>query len=86
MRVTITTEGGFTGRGIGSAAAEIADHVIAHLQQIETWRDEYDAPGADLVRYTMTIGARRVRWREGAELPASLRELFELVWKEKGTG
>ncbi|HYO75063.1 MAG TPA: hypothetical protein VE010_01265 [Thermoanaerobaculia bacterium] len=85
MRVTITTDGGFTGRGIGSAAAEIADEALAHLQP-QTWRDEYDAPGADLVRYTMTIGARRVRWRDGADLPPALRELFEMVWKEKGTG
>ncbi len=86
MRVTITTDGGFTGRGIGSASAELDDESVARLRS-ETWHDEYGAPGADLVRYTLTIGERRVSWQDGAEIPRELEELFDSVWtKKEGTG
>ncbi len=80
MRVTITTDGGFTGRGIGSASAEVDEETIARAG-IDTWRDSYDATGADLVRYTLTVGERSVSWRDGAEIPQSLAELFARVWR-----
>jgi hypothetical protein len=80
MRITITTEGGFTGRGIGSRSAEVEDDVV-HRALKEGWRDEYHAMGADLIRYTLRVGERSVSFAEGAELPRGLRELFELVWR-----
>jgi hypothetical protein len=79
MRVSITTDGGFTGRGIGSAQADVDDAAIASARA-EEWRDAYECRGADLVRYTLTIGNRSVSWSEGAELPQGLRELFDRVW------
>lgn len=79
MRITITTDGGFTGRGIGTRSADVDDEIIARALA-EEWRDEYRSPGADLVRYTLTIGGKSVSWTEGAEIPDGLRELFELVW------
>lgn len=76
MRVTITTDGGFTGRGIGSRSADV-DVVDVRPEE---WREEYRARGADLVRYTLTLGERAVSWDEGAEIPEDLRRLFERVW------
>lgn len=76
MRVTITTDGGFTGRGIGSRSVD------ADVDDVrpEEWREEYRARGADLVRYTLTLGDRSVSWDETAEIPEDLRRLFERVW------
>lgn len=79
MRITITTDGGFTGRGIGTRSADVDDEIIARALA-EEWRDEYRSPGADLVRYTLTMGGKSISWTEGAEIPRGLRELFELVW------
>ncbi len=82
MQVTITTDGGFIGRGIGSASADVDDDFVARLA-VDAWRESYTAPGADLIRYTLEMGGRRVTWMEGAKIPDDLRELFELVWKNK---
>jgi hypothetical protein len=82
MRVTITTDGGFTGRGIGSASADVDDDEFARLRS-EEWRDEYRAPGADLIRYTLTCGERTVSWQEGAEIPRELRDLFQKIWRTR---
>lgn len=76
MRVTITTDGGFTGRGIGSRSADVE---VDDLRP-EEWKDEYRARGNDLVRYTLTVGDRAVSWNETAEIPEDLRRLFERVW------
>lgn len=80
--MTITTDGGFIGRGIGSASAEVDDDFVARLA-VDAWQESYVAPGADLILYTLELGGRRVTWMEGAEIPDDLRELFELVWKNK---
>jgi hypothetical protein len=80
MLVTITTDGGFTGRGIGTRSADVDDALVAHAMA-EEWRDEYRSPGADLVRYTLSIGERSVSFTDGAEIPEGLRELFERVWQ-----
>jgi hypothetical protein len=80
MRITITTDGGFTGRGIGSASADLDDDAVRGIDP-DSWRDEYPSRGADLVRYTLTIGERSVSWVDGAEIPEDLRELFEKVWR-----
>ena len=82
MRVTVTTDGGFTGRGIGSASAEVDDETVASARP-ETWQPRYEAPGADLVRYTLRAGGRTVTWTDGAKIPAGLRELFERVWSSR---
>jgi hypothetical protein len=80
MRITITTDGGFTGRGLGTRSADV-DDVVVERALAEEWRDEYVSPGADLVRYTLSVDGRSVSFTDGAELPVGLRELFELVWK-----
>ena len=80
MLVTITTDGGFTGRGLGTRSADVDDAVVTRALA-EEWREEYRSPGADLVRYTLSTGGRSVSFTDGAELPVALRELFELVWK-----
>ena len=82
MRITISSDGGFTGRGVGSASADVDDAELARLGT-ETWRDEYSAPGADLIRYTLTFGERSVSWQEGGEIPPELQELFEKVWRAR---
>lgn len=82
MRITISSDGGFTGRGVGSASADVDDAELAQLRT-ESWRDEYSAPGADLIRYTLTFGERSVSWQEGAEIPRELQELFEKVWRAR---
>ena len=46
----------------------------------EKWLQEYRSPGADLVRYTLSVGDRSVSFTDGAEIPKGLRELFERVW------
>ncbi len=80
MLVTITTDGGFTGRGVGTRSADVDDALIERVMN-EQWRDEYSSPGADLVRYTLSVGDRSVSFTDGAEIPSALRALFELVWK-----
>jgi hypothetical protein len=80
MRVTITTDGGFTGRGLGNATADVDGHYDPGA-----WQERYTAPGADLVTYTLEADGRRVTWVTGAEIPADLRELFERVWRERKT-
>lgn len=82
MRVTVTTDGGFTGRGIGGASADVDDEFVASARP-ESWQPRYDAPGADLVRYTLRAGRRTVTWSDGAEIPAGLRKLFERVWSAR---
>ncbi len=79
MHITITTDGGFTGRGIGTRSADVNDDIVSAAHPDE-WRDEYRSPGADLVRYTLTVGGKSVSWTEGAEIPDGLRELVDLVW------
>jgi len=78
--IEITTDGGFTGRGIGTRSADVDDEIVARALA-EEWRDEYQSPGADLVRYTLHAGTRSVSFTDGAEIPRGLRELFELVWR-----
>lgn len=79
MHVTVITDGGFTGRGIGRREAEVDD---ALLRGAEAWEEVYTVErGADLVRYTLAFGGRSVTWTEGAEIPKDLRRLFETVWK-----
>jgi hypothetical protein len=86
MRIIITTDGGFTGRGIGSATADLDDEKIAGLRS-EDWRDQYDAHGADLIQYTLRLGERAIRWSDGAQIPRELQELFDEVWaNKKGAG
>jgi hypothetical protein len=77
MLVTITTDGGFTGRGIGTRSADVEVENV----RPEEWRSEYRARGADLILYTLTIGETSVSWNEGAEIPEDLRRLFACVWK-----
>jgi hypothetical protein len=77
--ITITTDGGFTGRGIGTRSADVDDAIVARALA-EEWRDEYQSPGADLVRYTVHVGSRIVSFTDEAEIPPGLRELYELVW------
>ena len=79
MHVTITTDGGFTGRGIGGASAEVDDEL---LRDADSWDEVYAARrGADLVRYTLTFGGKSVTWTETAEIPEDLRRVFEAVWR-----
>ena len=79
MLVTITTDGGFTGRGIGTRSADV-DETLLGRALAEEWRDEYRSPGADLVNYTLSVGTRSVSFTDGAELPPGLREIFDMVW------
>ncbi|HVE72874.1 MAG TPA: hypothetical protein VNI54_16020 [Thermoanaerobaculia bacterium] len=76
MQVTITTDGGFTGRGIGSRSADVD---VSDVDP-DSWQEEYRGRGADVVRYTLTIGERSVSWNETAEIPEDLRRLFRRVW------
>lgn len=80
MLVTITTDGGFTGRGIGARSAEIDADLLGRVLD-EPWQNEYRSDGADLVLYTLTVAGRTVSFTDGAELPPALRELFELTWR-----
>jgi hypothetical protein len=87
MHIEITTDGGFTGRGIGNASVESDDHAdvaeaLANARP-EDWRDEYRARGADLVHYTLTMEGRAVAWSTGATIPADLEALFEAVWNKR---
>lgn len=87
MKITITTDGGFTGRGIGSASVdEDATPQIARAvaeARPDAWRDDYPSRGADQVRYTLTFRGRVVSFVDGAELPRDLRALFECVWNAR---
>ena len=84
MKVMITTDGGFTGRGVGSVSVE--SDVDARVREAvrnarpETWQREYLSRGADLVTYTLTLGEHTTSWQTGAEIPKDLAELFEAVW------
>ena len=79
-RVTITTDGGFTGRGIGSASAEVDEEFLSRLA-VDSWLESYTAPGADLVRFALEIDGRCVTmWVEGAAIPDDLRDLHARVW------
>lgn len=80
MLVTITTDGGFTGRGLGTRSADVAEDLVLRALA-EEWREEYRSPGADLVRYTLSAGGRSVSFTDAAGIPDGLRELFELVWR-----
>jgi hypothetical protein len=89
MNVTIDTDGGFTGRGLGSVSVD-SDTVddrrlrraVEHARP-EAWRGDYRAHGADLVNYTLTLGTHRVSWNTGADIPPDLAELFEAAWAHK---
>jgi hypothetical protein len=77
MLVTITTDGGFTGRGIGTRSADVDVEDV----RPERWEAEYRGRGNDVVRYTLAVGEHTVSWNETAEIPEDLRRLFERVWK-----
>lgn len=87
MTVTITTDGGFTGRGIGSVSVDTRDddHVREALARAhpESWQREYTAHGADLINYTLTAGEHTTSFQTGAAIPQDLEELFEIVWSRK---
>ncbi|HEX9984545.1 MAG TPA: hypothetical protein VGF69_14890 [Thermoanaerobaculia bacterium] len=86
MRLTITTDGGFTGRGIGSVTIDDPEsreelrEALANARP-ETWQPEYAAGGADLVRYTLTLDGVSVTWVETAVIPDDLRRLFTAAWR-----
>jgi hypothetical protein len=87
MRLTITTDGGFTGRGIGSVTIDDAEsqeelrEALANAHP-ESWKPEYTASGADLVRYTLTLGEVSTSWVETAVIPEDLRRLFTGAWRK----
>lgn len=87
MHITITSDGGFTGRGIGSVEIEDARASPALARAIaaahpEEWEREYRvALGADFVTYTLTMGDVVTTWDEGAEIPEDLRAVFEVAWE-----
>jgi hypothetical protein len=88
MTISITTDGGFTGRGIGSVRIEHVDDELSRILEtcdVAAWRDDYRSPGADLVRYTLTMNGTSVSWTEGARIPEDLRRLFEAVWRRRST-
>lgn len=85
MRIEITTDGGFTGRGIGNAVVDSTEHdtVTRALNRAkpETWAREYRLEhGADLVRYTLTMEGVTTSWVTGAAIPEDLQAVFEAVW------
>jgi hypothetical protein len=86
MRIDITTDGGFTGRGIGSVSidSDEADDVARALAAARpsTWQREYRGRGNgnDVVNYTMTFGETTVSWNETAQVPEDQRALFDAVW------
>ncbi len=86
MRITITSDGGFTGRGIGNVEIDDARASPALARAIaaahrEAWQREYRvARGADFVTYTLTMGDVVTTWDEGAEIPDDLRAVFEAAW------
>ena len=89
MNVTITTDGGFTGRGLGSVSvdSEVDERVrtaVANARP-ESWQREYTTRGADLVTYTLTIGGHTTSWQSRAEIPKDLEELFEAVWETRAS-
>lgn len=81
MRVAITTDGGFTGRGIGSATADVDDAAVRRaLDACEL--DDYPSRGRDVVLYELRAGGRTIRWRDDSAIPEELRELFDTVWRQ----
>ena len=82
MLVTITTDGGFTGRGIGSAAADADDDLVHRALDAASLAD-YPSAGRDVVLYTLTAAGRSGRWADDSEIPEALRELFERVWRAR---
>lgn len=88
MQITVTTTGGFTGRGLGGASVDSEDPRVAAAwkkARPESWKPEYPARGGDLVGYTLTAGDRSVSWMTGAAIPPDLEELFEAVWNCRDT-
>ncbi|HEX7153532.1 MAG TPA: hypothetical protein VF618_18740 [Thermoanaerobaculia bacterium] len=88
MRITITTDGGFTGRGIGSVTiddAEMNDELRTTIAgaRPEEWAPEYSARGADRVRYTLTVNGHTTSWLEGAVIPDDLQRLFDVAWGKR---
>jgi hypothetical protein len=92
--IEITTDGGFTGRGVGTASID-SDHAPAVLRRAvagakpQHWAREYVNPnmphGApDEVRYTLSLKDADheyvTSWRETASRPPDLREVADLVW------
>jgi hypothetical protein len=92
--IEITTDGGFTGRGVGSAAAD-SDHASDALRRAvaeskpQRWARDYvnanmphGAP--DEVHYTLTLTAGDheyvTSWRDTAPRPRDLRDVADLVW------
>lgn len=86
MTIEITSEGGFTGRGVGAVRIEdpLPEDVARAVASArpETWKRSYEVTrGADLVRYTLRMDDVVVSWVTTAEIPEDLRELFEAVWR-----
>ncbi|HEY0139408.1 MAG TPA: hypothetical protein VGF48_00855 [Thermoanaerobaculia bacterium] len=88
MNVAITTEGGFTGRGIGSVTLDdpLPDEVARAVAAArpEEWQREYTVErGADLVRYTLTLGDVTTSWVTSAAIPPDLEALFDAAWRAR---
>ena len=95
--VAITTEGGFTGRGIGhvevrGAATSDPDPMTRAVAAArpEKWSSAYGrGGGADEVRTTLVLtrggSSWRVSWSESSfvALPEDLAALFDAAWAEK---
>lgn len=88
MNVAITTDGGFTGRGIGGVTLddplpEDVARAVANAHP-EEWQREYPVDrGADLVRYTLTLGDVTTSWITGARIPEDLQALFDAAWRSR---
>ncbi len=93
--IELTTEGGFTGRGIGSIRIEgrkviangrhVRDLTAAESQRLAALAAAVDDISSttttpDAIRYRLRVGNRLLTWTDADRLPPPAQALFDFLW------
>lgn len=93
--IELTTEGGFTGRGIGSLRIEgtrlsingrfvrdLTRSQAAGFARLASAVSDFagSAKSPDGIQYVLRAAGHTIAWTDADELPRPAQELFEAVW------
>ncbi len=93
--IELTTDGGFTGRGIGSVHIEgtrlsvngqfvrdLTQSQAAAFTRLASAVSDFagSAASPDAIAYRLQAGKHTITWRDGDRLPNPAQKLFEAVW------
>jgi hypothetical protein len=94
--IELTTDGGLTGRGVGSVRIEgrklfangrfVRDLTLSERQRLNTFAAAIDdfsgsATAPDAIHYRLRAGDHVLTWTDADRLPAPVQTLFDALWR-----